>query len=150
MMNTNFAQILVSNLKMSSTKFKVGFLSLIFTFVFLGMGTTSHAQSLSTSDVKIDQTVLDAYSFKKDRGFVITTLSAARIDNSLASSDEVYTNLRNSFISSIITNLESSNLIDVRQAVTTAYYATFHSSKAFKSADGKLIAAVKDVSSLIN
>lgn len=148
-MNTNFAQILVSNLKIGSAKFKVGFLSLIFTFVFLGMGTTSHAQTLSTSDVKIDQTVLDGYSFKKDRGFVVTTLENARVDNSGTSVDEVYANLRNGFITNILRNLEGSNT-DVKTAVVNAYHGTYHASTSFKNADDKLVLAVKEVSALIN
>jgi hypothetical protein len=149
MMHTNFAQILVSKLKMISTNVKVGFLSLIFTFVFLGMGNTSHAQSLATSDTKIDASVLDSYSFKQGRAYVTSKLDEVRQNQS--NTNEAYVAFKNHFITAIKTNLTSSN-VEVRQAVINAYYSVSHYAKNYQAGvvNTHLNQAIQEVSSAIN
>jgi hypothetical protein len=148
-MNTNFAQILVSNLKMSSSRFKVGMMSLVFTFVFLGMGTTSHAQSLMKSDAKVDASILENYSFKTETSFVMDVLRSELEDLSSPDGDEVYKTLKNHFIMTIVSNVDRNNG-DVRQAVQIAYVDLVHFAERFKNPDGKIVEVVTEVSALIN
>lgn len=149
MMNTNFAQILVSNLKMSSSRFKVGMMSLVFTFVFLGMGTNSHAQSLMKSDAKVDASILENYTFKTEASFVKNVLRAEMEDLSSPDGDELYKNLKNHFIMTIVNNVER-NTGNVSQAVQIAYVDLVHFAERYKNPDGKIVEVVAEVSALIN
>lgn len=149
MMNTNFAQILVSGLKMSSNRFKVGMLSLIFTFVFLGMGTNSHAQSLQASNAKIDVSVLDGYSFKTSASVVKDVLRPVLANTNATGPNELANNLKKHFISSIITNVNNNNG-NVRQAVHSAYFELVSFSRNFNNPDAKVVEVVQEVSALIN
>ncbi len=149
MMNTNFAQILVSGLKSTSNRCKVGFMALAFTFVFLGMGTTSHAQSLKTSDSKIDASVLDNYSFKVQSSHVLDVLRSAKEDLSSPDGDEVYKNLKNYFIDGIVSNLNNSNN-DVKTAVHAAFYSLSNYANRFRNPGNRVDEVATEVSNLIH
>lgn len=151
MMNTNFAQIMVSNLKVSSTKFKVGFLSLIFTFVFLGMGTTSHAQTLKTSNTKIDVSVLDNYSFKVDRGDVISTLMAFKETIPSQQQDERYHNLATRYAGTFYKALANNPTLEIRKAAEFATHDLYGFAERFAGNSKPTITkVVTDVANLIH
>lgn len=119
MINTKFAQTFVS-----SKTLRLGVMSLLFTFVFLGMGVTAQAQSFVKTPGKVDYTVLDGYTFKLDRAEVLETLydlrQAAPAPGASAST-ELYDNLYSQLVCDFILELENNPTMDVRSAFFKTY-----------------------------
>ena len=119
MINTKFAQTFVS-----SKTLRLGVMSLLFTFVFLGVGVTSQAQSLVKTPGKVDYTVLDGYTFKLDRAEVLETLYELRQSApqpGAAASTELYDDLYSRLVCDFILALEDNPTQDVRSAFFNTY-----------------------------
>lgn len=119
MINTKFAQTFVS-----SKTLRLGVMSLLFTFVFLGMGVTAQAQSFVKTPSKVDYTVLDGYTFKLDRAEVLETmyeLRQASPQPGAASSTELYNDLYSKLVCDFILKLENNPTQDVRSAFFETY-----------------------------
>ena len=149
MMNTNFAQILVSKLKSSSTNLRFGVLSLVFTFVFLGMGSNSHAQGLSTSNKSINTSVLDGKTFKVEDATILEKLMEAERNLMEPGGDEVYEALATHFIKGISHNIKTTTLT-TRDSVLKALVDVNNYSKNFQSPGIALQLATEDVMKLFN
>jgi hypothetical protein len=118
MINTKFAQTFVSSTK----ALKLSVLSVVFTFVFLGMGVTTQAQSFTTSPGAVDASVLDQYSFKVDRGQVISTLNEFRTNFDASGQTEVYAGLCKALVGDITSTLNDYPLMDVQQVMRRSFY----------------------------
>lgn len=119
MINTKFAQTFVS-----SKTLRLGVMSLLFTFVFLGMGVTAQAQSFVKTPGKVDYTVLDGYTFKLDRAEVLETLYELRQtapQSGLNGSTELYDDLYSRLVCDFILALEDNPTQDVRAAFFNTY-----------------------------
>ena len=146
-MNTKIAQTFVGNGKTS--KIKLGLMSLLFTFVFMGMGVTSQAQSLSTKGSSLNTTLLDGKTFKVEKAQILDDLMMAKRDLAQSNADEIYIALATNFIDGITHKVKNTTL-SMRDAVYTSYVDVVNFSKNFKSPDAQLQAAAEDVLKLFN
>lgn len=146
MINTKFAQTFVSSTK----ALKLSVLSVVFTFVFLGMGVTTQAQSVSNTPGTVDASVLEQYSFKVDRGHVISTLTEFRQNFDASGQTEVYVGLCKALVGDITSTLIKYPSLDVRQVMTRSFYnlngfATRYGSNAPSTLVNQVFSDVSDL-----